>query len=183
MSTLPQRLVAAGNWLWREFVSIWPVFLFFLVAFLIQLLIIKLAVEQFSIPLAAFSKAVVAALFAAKAVLILNETPLARKLESYRRIIAVAAKTLLYGVCTLLLGYIERFLEALHLVGTFDGAFRGVIDQANLYRFFAWVLGISLIFGIYFAWSEINERMGEGALWSLSFKPPEIANGSSRHSD
>src|SRR5260370_3599829 len=181
MSTLPQRLAAAANWLWREFASMWPVFLFFLLAFLIQLLIIKLAVEQFSIPLSAFSKAVVAALFAAKAVLIIDETPLARKLESYRRIIAVAVKTLLYGVCTLLLGYIERFLEALHRVGTFDGAFRGVLDQANLHRFFAWVLGISLVFAIYFTWSEINERMGEGALWSLFFQSPQIPNGSNAH--
>ncbi len=182
MNTMPQRLAAAGNWLWREFASLWPVFLFFLVAFLIQLLIIKLAVEQFSVQLTAFSEAIVGALLA-NAVLILNETPLARKLESYRRIIAVAVKTLLYGVCTLMLGYIERFLEALHRVGTFDGAFKGVIDQANLYRFFAWVLGISLIFAIYFAWSEINERMGEGALWSLFFQSPQIANGSNRHSD
>src|SRR5260370_32613862 len=104
MSTLPQRLAAAANWLWREFASLWPVFLFFLVAFLIQLLIIKLAVEQFSIPLAAFSKALVGALLAAKAVLILDETPLARKLQLYRRIIAVPGKTLLYGLGTLLLG-------------------------------------------------------------------------------
>ena len=183
MSALPHRLAAAGNWLWREFASLWPVFLFFLVAFLIQLLIIKLAVEQFSVQLTAFSRAIVGALLAAKAVLILDETPLARKLESYRRIVAVAVKTLLYGVSTLLLGYIERFLEALHRVGTFDDAFRAVIDQANLYRFFAWVLGISLTFGIYFAWFEISKRMGEGALWSLFFKPPQIASGLSRHSD
>jgi hypothetical protein len=183
VSTLLQNVAAAGNWLYREFVSIWPVFLFFLFAFLIQLLIIKLAVAQFSIPLAAFSKALVGALLAAKAVLILDETPLARKLERFRRIVAVAVKTLLYGASTLLLGCIERLLEALHRVGTFDGAFRAVIDQANLYRFFAWVLGISLIFGIYFAWFEISERMGEGALWSLFFKPPQIANGSSRHAD
>jgi hypothetical protein len=183
VNTLLRKFAAAGNWLYREFVSIWPVFLFFLFAFLIQFLIIKLAVAQFSIPLAAFSKAVVAALFAAKAVLILDETPLARKLERYRRIVAVAVKTLLYGAGTLLLGYVERFLEALYRVGTFDGAFRAVIDQANLYRFFGWVLGISLIFGIYFAWFEISERMGEGALRSLFFKPPETASGSSRHSD
>jgi hypothetical protein len=97
--------------------------------------------------------------------------------------VAVAVKTLLYGASTLLLGCIERLLEALHRVGTFDGAFRAVIDQANLYRFFAWVLGISLIFGIYFAWFEISERMGEGALWSLFFKPPQIANGSNRQAD
>jgi hypothetical protein len=172
MSTLPQKLAAAGKWLHHEFVAAWPVFLFFLVGFLLELLLIKLAVAQFSIPLAALSTAVVGALLAAKAVLILDEMPLARKLEHYRRIVAVVIKTLLYGIGTLLLGYIERFLEALHRVGTFDGAFRDIIDQGNLYRFFAWVLGISLIFAIYFVWSEINERMGRGALWSLFFQQP-----------
>ncbi len=88
MSALPQKLAAAGKWLHREFAAGWPVFLFFLTAFLLQLLIIKLAIAQFSIPLAAFSKAVVGALLAAKAVLILDETPLARKLERSRRIVA-----------------------------------------------------------------------------------------------
>jgi hypothetical protein len=172
MSTLLQKLAATGKWLHREFIAAWPVFPFFLVGFLLQLLVIKLAVAQFSIPLAALSTAAVGALLAAKAVLILDETPLARKLEHYRRIVAVVIKTLLYGIATLLLGYIERFLEALHRVGNFDGAFRDVIDQGNLYRFFAWVLGISLIFAIYFVWSEINEHMGEGALWSLFFQQP-----------
>ena len=182
MSTLLQSLAAAGRWLRREFVLVWPIFLFFLVAFLIQLLIIKLAVAQFSIRLTAFSKAMVGALLAAKAVLILNETPLARKLESYRRIVAVAVKTLLYGFCALLLGCIERLLEALRGTGSLDRAFRSVIGQANLYRFLAWVLGISFIFAIYFAWSEINERMGEGVLWSLFFQAPPVADSSGRHS-
>ncbi len=177
------NLIAAGNWIRREFASLWPVFLFFLVGFLVQLVIIKLAVAQFSIPVSAFSKALVGALLAAKAVLILDQTPLAHKLERYRRILAVGVKTLLYSIGTLILGYIERFLEALYRVGTFEGAFRGVIDQANLFRFLAWVLGISLVFAIYFVWSEINQSMGEGALWSLFFQTPQIANGSDRHSD
>ena len=172
MNTLPQKLTATGNWLHREFTAAWPVFFFFLVAFMLQLLIIKLAVAQFSIPVTAISKAVVGALLAAKAVLILDETPLARSLERYRRIVAVAVKTLLYGIGTLLLGFIERFLEGLHRAGNIDGAFRNLIDRANMYRFFAWVLGISLIYGIYFMWSEINDRMGKGALWSLFFQRP-----------
>ena len=183
MNTLLQSLATSGKWLHREFVAARPIFLFFFVAFLLQLSIIKLAIAQFSFPVTALSKALVGALLAAKAVLILDETPLARKLEHYRRIIAVAVKTLLYGFGTLLFGYIERFVEALRKVGTFNGALREVVDEANLYRFFAWVLGISLIFAIYFTLSEINERMGEGALWSLFFQPPHTADGLSRHAD
>jgi len=170
MSAVPQSIAATGKWLHREFVSARPVFIFFLVAFLLQLLIIKLAVAQFSVPISAFSKAVVGALFAAKAVLILDETRIGRSLEHYRKIVAVAVKTVLYGFGTLLLGYLERFLEAWHRDGTFDGALRDMIDQANVYRFFAWVLGVTVIFAIYFALSEINEHMGKGALWSLFFE-------------
>jgi hypothetical protein len=104
-------------------------------------LIIKLTVARLSTPLSAFSKAVVGALLAAKAVLILDGTPLARSLQSYRRIVAVTVMTLLYGLCMLLLGYLERFLEALRRVGTFDGALKEMIVQTNLDRFLAWVLG------------------------------------------
>jgi hypothetical protein len=172
MSAVPQSIASTGKWLHREFVAARPVFIFFLVAFSLQLLIIKLAVAQFSIPVTAFSKAVVGALLAAKAVLILDETRIGRRLEHYRKIVAVAIKTILYGFGTLLLGYLERFLEALHRSGSFDWAVQQMIDQANLYRFLAWVLGVTLIFAIYFVWSEINERMGEGALWSLFFEKP-----------
>ena len=172
MSAVPQSVAATGKWLHREFVAARPVFIFFLVAFLLQFLIIKLAVAQFSVPVTALSKAFVGALLAAKAVLILDETRIGRSLERYRKIVAVAVKTVLYGFGTLLLSYLERFLEALHGVGTLDGALREMIDQANVYRFFAWVLGVTLIFAIYFVWSEINEHMGEGALWSLFFERP-----------
>jgi len=170
MSAVPQGIAATGKWLHREFAAARPVFIFFLVAFLLQLTIIKLAVAQFSIPITAFSKAVVGALFAAKAVLILDETRIGKRLEHRRRIVAVAVKTVLYGFGTLLLGYLERFVEALHRSGSFDGAVRDMIDQANLYRFFAWILGVTLIFAIYFVFSEINDYMGKGALWSLFFE-------------
>jgi len=172
MNAVPQSVVATGKWLHREFVAARPVFIFFLVAFLLQLLIIKLAVAQFSVPVTALSKALVGALLAAKAVLILDETRIGRSLEHYRKIVAVAVKTVLYGFGTLLLGYLERFLEALYKVGTFDGAVRDMVDQANVFRFFAGVLGVTLIFAIYFVLSAINERMGDGALWSLFFERP-----------
>jgi hypothetical protein len=172
MSAIPQSLAATGKWLHREFVAARPVFIFFLVAFLLQFLIIKLALAQFSIPITALSKAVVGALLAAKAVLLLDETRIGRSLEHYRKIVAVGIKTVLYGFGTLLLGYLERFVEALHRDASFDGAVRDMVAQANVYRFFAWVLGVTLMFAIYFALSEINEYMGKGALWTLFFERP-----------
>jgi hypothetical protein len=164
-----------GKLLRREFAAAWPVFLFFVVGFLLLLLIIKLALATFSIEMRALSKAVVGALVAATAVLILDQTPLARRLEQSRRIIAVAIKTFLYGSITLLLGYLERFVDALRREHNFDGALRYLIDQASLYRLLSWALGISLVFAIYFALFEIDKRMGKGELWRLFFDSPKTA--------
>ena len=179
-ASLSHRVAGVGRWLRKEFVAAWPVFLFFLAGFLILISLIKLVLAQFSVEITALSNAVVGALIAAKAALVLDETPLARSLEHYRRIVAVAVKTLFYGVASLLMGYLERFLEALHKVHGFDGAIRYVIDHASHYRLLAWALGISLVFGLYFAFLEISERMGQGALWALFFEPPKGANGSDR---
>jgi hypothetical protein len=174
---------SVGKFLCREFVAAWPVFLFFLVGFLLLLLLIKLALADVSVEMTALSKAVVGALLAAKAALILDETPLARLLEHYRRIVAVAVKTFLYGAITLLLGYVERSLDALHRVRGFGAALRYVIAHANLYRLCAWALGISLVFAIYFAMFEIDQRLGKGELRTLFFESPKTARDSSRHSN
>ena len=95
--TLSHGFTGAGKWLRREFSTIWAVFLFFLVGFLLLILLIKEALEQFSIEIMVLSRAVIGALLAAKAAPILDETPLAYSLERYRRIVAVAAKVLFYG--------------------------------------------------------------------------------------
>jgi hypothetical protein len=97
-----------GRWLHKELVALWPVFLFFLVGFLLLISLIKLALTQFSIQVTVLSNAVIGALLAAKAALLLDETSLARRLEHYRRIVAVGARMLFYGVTCLLLLYAER---------------------------------------------------------------------------
>jgi uncharacterized membrane protein len=167
-----------GRFLRREFIALYPVFLFFLAGFLLLILLIKLVLAQLSIEVAALSTAIVGALFAAKAALILDDTPLARSLENYRRIVAIAVKTFLYGAATLLLGYLERFLDALRKAHSFNTAVQVMIAHANHYRLLAWVLGVSMVFGLYFSFVEISQRMGKGELRRLFFDAPAIAGGS-----
>jgi hypothetical protein len=155
----------------REFAAAWPVFLFFLTGFLLLLLLVKLALAEFSVEITALSTALVGALLAAKAALVLDETPVARALEKDRRIIAVAVKTLLYGLAFLLLGYLERVLEALHKTHNFTGALEYVVDHANHDRMLGWALGVSIVFALYFSFAEISRHMGKGALASLFFGP------------
>ena len=182
MATVSHGIEGVGRFLRKEFVAAWPVFLFFLTGFVFLILLIKLALAQFSIEVMAVPNAVVGALFAAKAALVLDETPLSRSLEKYRRIVAVAVKTFFYGVATLLLGYVERLLEALHRVHSFNEAIRDVINHGNHYRMLVWALGISMVFALYFAFFEISQRMGKGALRALFFESPAVAGGSDRSS-
>jgi hypothetical protein len=173
--SLSNAIGATARFLRKELVDAWPVFLFFLIGFLLLISLIKLALANFSVEITAFSNALLGALIAAKAALVLDETPLARSLEHYRRIVAIAVKTVFYGLASLLLGYAERIAEALHEVHSFAGAIRHVIEHSNHYRVFAWALGISIVFALYFSFFEISLRMGKGALWALFFERPGSA--------
>jgi hypothetical protein len=177
-AALSDRIGKVSRFLHKEFTALYPVFLFFLAGFLLLILLIKLVLEQLSMEVTALSTAIVAALIAAKAALILDETPLARRLENYRRIVAVAVKTFFYGAATLLIGYLERFVEELRKAHSFNTAVQVMIARANHYMLLAWVLGVSMVFGLYFSFFEINQRMGKGALWRLFFDAPTIPSGS-----
>jgi hypothetical protein len=182
-AALSHGFAGAGRWLRKEFVAILPVFLFFLVGFLLLITLIKLALAQFSVEITVLSNAVIGALLAAKAALVLDETPLARSLEHNRRIVAVGVKVLFYGVASLLLLSVERVLEALPKVHNFESALRYAFEHATRYRALSWALGISIVFALYFAFLEIKERMGEGELWRLFFASPKTATNSGRPSN
>jgi hypothetical protein len=172
---------SVGRWFVREVDAARPVFLFFLIAFVLLLSIIKLVLVNFSVAtVALLPKAIIGALFAAKAVLILDETPFARHLERYRRIVAVGAKTVLYGIITLLLGYLERYIEALHRTHHVEAAAQYVTEQASIYKWLAWALGITVIFALYFVLAEISEYLGKGKMREIFFESPRSATSSSR---
>jgi hypothetical protein len=176
--TLSNGLAGIGRWLRKEAIAIWPVFVFFLIGFLLLILLIKLALEQFSVEITVISNALIGALLAAKAALVLDETPLGRSLDHYRRIVAVGAKVLFYGFTSLLLLCLERFLEELHKDHHFAAAFQYEVEHTTRYWILVWVLGISIVFALYFVSVEINERMGEGELWRLFFESPKTAHDS-----
>ena len=118
------------------------------------------------------------ALIAAKAALILDETSLARHLEKYRRIVAVCVKTALYRSATLMLGYVERYVEALHKTRGMAAAFGDVLTHSNHYLLVAWALGVSIVFAAYFSIFEISQRMGPGELTRLFFDLPKACHSS-----
>jgi len=77
----------------------------------------------------------------------------------------------------------KSIVEAWRKVHSFNGAIAYVIEHASHYRLFGWALGISIVFALYFAFFEINLRMGQGALWKLFFESPGIAENEDRRSN
>ena len=79
-------------------------------------------------------------------------------------------------------------LLAAQIAGSFIGgnrplmAFGGMIPLSILVWFqfedelsvrkLAWALGVSIVFALYFSFSEISRRMGAGALSKFFFEPP-----------
>jgi hypothetical protein len=85
-----------------------PLVLFFFIALSLIFLLFKLFVAQYSIQFYAFTKAAVAALILGKVVPLLDWAQSGYRFKNHRRIVVVAAKTLIYALVVIVLGIGER---------------------------------------------------------------------------
>lgn len=165
-------LGAIGRWVRREFRAVRLPFLFFLGGFLLVLLIIKLSLAQYSIPMTTAGRALLGAVVAAKVVLIFDETPVGRVVAAMPRIVAVIYKTLVYGLGVIVLGCAERIIDEWRHIGSFGQAVYFLAEKMEIHHLMAVTLGISLVFAVYFTISEISDYVGKDALWDLFLKRP-----------
>ena len=151
-----------------------PVVLFFFIAFMLISLMFKLFVSQYEIEFSAFAKAAVAALIIGKVIapMDLAESRYAAD-RSHRRIVVVAAKTVLYALVVIVLGIGEKIFRAYREAGSLGEAVSNLIANANVDRFLSLVLLISVVVFVYLVVQEIEQAMGEGALFRLLLKKPE----------
>ncbi len=163
-------LASVGHWLWEELWRVIPIAVFFLIGFMLVLLIIKLTLAQYSIESSTVSRAVLGALIAAKVVLLLNRTPLARALKNYPCVLPVLWRTVFYGVCFIILGLAERAIDQRRDHGGLFGSFHYVATHTDLHRLLALSIGVSLVFSVYFILSDIADYLGPGVLINLFFK-------------
>jgi hypothetical protein len=163
------------QWLGREANEAWPIASFFFIGFVIVLLIVKLMLEQYSIETVTLSRALIGALIAAKVVLILDKTPVARSFRAYPRIIPVVAKAAVYALSFILVNSAERYFDAWRHGGIADAGVHPVTIQGNMHRLLAVALGVAIVFAVYFVLSEISDHIGKGVLWNLFFHgtPPK----------
>jgi hypothetical protein len=163
-------VASAGNWFWEELWRVIPIALFFLIGFMLVLLIIKLTLAQYSIEVSTVSRAVLGALIAAKVVLVLNHTRMARAMAHYPRILPVLWRTVFYGVVFVLLALTERALDQRHEHGGLANSFAYVATHTDVHRLMALATGVALVFCVYFILAEIADYLGPGVLIGLFFK-------------
>ena len=175
LKSVPAAIARLATELYREMA---PKILFFFIAFMLIFLLFKLFVAQYSIEFSAFTKAALAALVLGKIVPLLDWAQSGYRFESYRRIVVIGGKTLIYALVVLVLGISERIFEAFRRQGSLRAGVHFLLANANAHRFFGLVLLVSLVVGAYLAMQEIERAMGEGALFRLFFERP--TNGAAR---
>ncbi len=158
----------------REIKKIGSLALFFLIGFGYILLIMKLFLKEYSISTYVLSKAIIGALIAAKAVAILDATPLMNPFKQAPRYLSILYKTLIYTLAVLILGMIEHFLHAYHQTKAITPAFKMLIDIENIYQFIAVVLCILIVFLIHNIFRELDVYFGRGNLSRFFFNAPQL---------
>jgi chromate transport protein ChrA len=161
------------NALIHEIKKIGSLSLFFLIGFGYILLVMKLFMEEYSINVYVLSKAIIGALFAAKAVLIVNATPLFNRFRQSPLYISVLYKTCLYTLAVLILGILEGVIDAYRKTKTISLAISTFIQTRNLDRVLAVILCVGVVFFIYNILKEIDAYLGKGNLQKLFLNSPK----------
>ena len=165
------------GWLTKELREVIPVTLFFFIGFALVLMLVKLILAQYSIPVAVLSRAMLASLIVGKVVLVLEKVRLEERLHDAPGAVLVAIKTLFYGSGAIVAGFIERLIETWRSPQGFGDALAEAWTHMRLGRFIAVILCVTILFGAYFTFLELDRAMGKGAIVSLFFKRRRAAGG------
>jgi fumarate reductase subunit D len=176
---LQQRLTAvpltAGRRLTGLFWEMLPPVLFFFIALMLILAVVKLLALQYSIRFYAFARAAIGALVLGKVILLMEMAERERNASRYPRAIVVAFKTVIYAMAVVLFEFGERVVRAWYERGNLREGLATVKANANLDHFLALLILGCMIIAVYLAMEEISHAMGEGALTRLFFKRPNTA--------
>jgi hypothetical protein len=165
------------RWLTKELREVIPVTLFFFIGFALVLMLVKLILAQYSIPVAVLSRAMLASLIVGKVVLVLEKVRLEERLPNAPGWVLVLLKTLFYGSGAIVPGIIERLIETWRSSQGFGEALAETWTHTSFGRFIAVILCVTMLFGAYFTFLELDRAMGKGAIVSLFFKRRRAARG------
>ena len=157
------------HWLQKEGKAILILTLYFFFCYGMLVVLKKLILLHYHISFFGLGAAVLGALISAKAVLIIESTPLAKILRESAPALKVIYDCLLYTTLALFLLYAEKIFEVWRHEGTLRMAFFTVGKDADQSIFCATVIWAGLSFLGYAVFAAIGRHLGRGELIRLFF--------------
>lgn len=153
----------------EEIKKIGSLTLFFFIGFGYILAMMKLFLIEYDIDIYIFSKIIISALVAAKAVAIMDMTPLLNKYSESPRYIRVLYKTFLYTFAVFIIALIENLFHAYQETKAINEAIKLMLETHHFLRFLAVTMCISIVFLIHNIFQEIDLYLGKGNLTKFFF--------------
>ena len=151
----------------------------FFAAWFLALLVLKwLTLAEYHIRFHGLTAALVAALVLAKVVLLMEHVSLGAWARSKAAWVGVALRTALYGICVIVVMFLETAFEMRHEAGgPIEAVARAVRheDAPHVLADAIYVTGALLIFN---AMSVLRRHLGDGGLWRLFTAPPRAGTQS-----
>ncbi|HEV3273165.1 MAG TPA: hypothetical protein VGZ93_13380 [Candidatus Methylacidiphilales bacterium] len=162
------------HWLKGEAKALVVLFFYFLFYFSIFIILKKLILAHYHIGFYSSGAAIVGALIAAKAVLVIESSPLSRPFRSAAPLLKVIYDAFVYTTLALVFLYLEKVLELVHKEGTFRPAFLTAGHERDGYEFCAKVGCAGVAFLGYAVFAAISRHLGPGELLKLFFTSPRV---------
>lgn len=160
----------------KELKKVGSLSLFFFIGFGYILVIMKLFLQEYNIDAYVLSKAVISALVCAKAVAIMDMTPLLNRHGESPRYVRVLYKTFVYAFAVFIIAVIEDLFHAYHQTKVIGEAIKLFLETRHFSHFLAVTMSISIVFLIHNIFKEIDNylgKVGKGGLSQLFFDQPQ----------
>lgn len=141
--------------------------LFFLIGFGYILLTMKFLLAEYNIDVFIFSKVIISALVAAKAVAIMDATPLVNRYQNSPRYVRVLYKSLIYLGAVFVFSVVEDLFHSYRETKSIGGAIAVFIETRHFFHFLAVTMAISIVFIMHNIFHEIDSYLGKGKLTKL----------------
>lgn len=148
--------------------------LYFFFCFGVILTLKKLMLADYRIEVQALSTAIISALIAAKIVIVLGKTRAGSRFDARLPLgLAALYRTLIYGLATFVVLFLEKLFDAYREIGPFEQAVVALWRHRDFNLILAKVICIGLTFFAYHLYSGLDRRLGEGTLRRLVMSRPE----------
>jgi uncharacterized membrane protein len=160
------------SWLKHELVEAAPAAAWFFVSFQVIALTDALILEDYGVRVSTFMLATVAALVAAKVVLILDMLPVANRYAHRPLLVSVAWKTLLSMIGVVLFRYAEHLLPQLLQHRDLAEAHRHMLQEIQWPRVASAQIWMLVLFSLFFLLRELGRVLGRERLKELLIRSP-----------